>query len=41
MWDNTENDDTAGFDDLVKRAHLMAWLRLFGAVGFLIWLVLL
>ena len=40
MRDNTENDDTAGFDDLVKHARLMAWLCLFGFVGFLIWLAL-
>lgn len=40
MRDNTENDDSAGFADLIDHARLMGWLCLFGFVGFLIWLAL-
>lgn len=40
MNDYRENEWEDDFPELLKHAHLMAWLCLFGFVGFLIWLAL-
>ena len=41
MWfDADPEENTDGFPDLIKHAHLMAWLCLFGFIGFAMWMVL-